>query len=119
MRTAFLLLPAALSALVLGAHFLRRGQLFAVLLCLALVALLFTRRAWCARVVQGALLLGAIEWMRTIAETVPQRVAAGEPWLRMAMILGAVALVALVGALLFQTTRLRERYGLNAGASGS
>jgi len=40
MRSVLLLLPAGLSLLALGAHFLRRGQTLAVATCLALLAML-------------------------------------------------------------------------------
>ena len=110
MRTFLLLTPAGLSALVLGAHFLRRGELALVAACLALFGLLFVRRSWAARLAQLALVAGALEWLRTLAALLPARRAAGEPGVRLVAILGGVALLALVGAALFETRRLRERY---------
>jgi hypothetical protein len=110
MRAFLLLLPASLSALVLGAHFLRRGDLALVVVCLALLGLLFVRRLWAARLVQLALFAGALEWLRTLMQWLPARRAAGEPWVRLVAILGGVALLALLGAALFETRRLRERY---------
>jgi hypothetical protein len=109
-RAFWLLLPAGLSALVLGAHFLRRGDLALVAASLALFVLLFVRRWWAARLAQLALLAGACEWLRTLALLLPVRRAAGEPWARLAAILGAVALVAVLGAALFETRWLRGRY---------
>ncbi len=109
-RGFLLLLPAGLSALVLGAHFLRRGELGWVVACVALLGLLLVRRRWAARLAQLALVAGALEWMRTLAELLPARRAAGEPWGRLAAILGGVALLALLGAALLETGRLRERY---------
>lgn len=116
MRAFLLLLPAGLSALVLGAHYLRRGDLGLVVISLTLLGLLFVRRLWAARLVQLALLAGAFEWLRTLARLLPARRAAGEPWVRLAAILGAVALVAVLGAALFETRRLRERYRGSAPA---
>jgi hypothetical protein len=118
MRAFLLLLPAALSALVLGAHFLRRGGMAAVLGCLLLVALLAVRRPWAARVVQVALLLGALEWVRTAAGFVAVRRAAGEPWERMAIILGAVAALSLAGAASFETPALRRHFGRPGPGTG-
>ena len=60
MRAFLLLLPASLSALVLGAHFLRRDDLGLVVACLLLVGLLFVRRPWAARLVQLALGAGIV-----------------------------------------------------------
>ena len=106
-----LLVPAALSFLVLGAHFLRSGHFALVALALALVALLSVRRPWVPRVVQVALVLGAAEWIRTMVELVRRRTAAGEPFVRLVVILGGVAVVAVLAALLFQSARLRRWYG--------
>jgi hypothetical protein len=118
MRAFLLLTPAGLSALVLGAHFLRRGQFVLVVAAPALVVLLFVRRAWAARVVQVALLAAALEWLRTLAVLLPARRAAGEPGLRLVVILGAVALVAVAGAVLFETPRLRDRFRTHPGSRG-
>ena len=106
-----LLLPAVLSFLVLGAHFLRSGHFVLVALALVLTALLFVRRSWAPRVVQAALVLGAVEWIRTMVELVKRRTAAGEPFVRLVVILGGVALVAVLAALLLQTARVRRWYG--------
>jgi hypothetical protein len=110
MRAFLLLLPAGLSALVLGAHFLRRGELGLLAACLVLLGLLFVRRPWAVRLLQLALLAGAFEWLRTLAQLLPARRAAGEPWVRLVAILGGVALLTLLGAALFETRRLRARY---------
>lgn len=106
-----LLLPGALSLLTLGAHFLRRAAPAPMLLCVALVALMWVRRPWAARTLQGALLLAALEWSRTIAALVSTRLAEGAPWQRLAVILGAVALVALLSALALELPALKHRFG--------
>ncbi len=110
-RIALLLLPAGLSALVLGAHFLFHGQLLLVAPSLALLALLWVRRAWAARTLQAALALAAAEWVRTLLIALAERRAAGQPWERMAAILGGVAGLALIGAALLETSALRQRFG--------
>jgi hypothetical protein len=69
------------------------------------------RHAWVPRVLQLALLAGAAEWAWTAALLAQQRLALGQPWLRMALILGAVALLTLSAALVFRSAGLRARYG--------
>ena len=44
------------------------------------------------------LLLGAFEWLRTLAGILEMRRVLGQPWQRMAVILGAVALVTALSA---------------------
>ena len=112
--------PIVLSLLVLGAHFLRYDNTPGVVISLALIGLLFLRKAWVARVVQAALLLGAIEWALTLYRLVQMRAAMGEPAMRMALILGVVIAVTAGSALLFQTRTLKKAYGLRRlfGADG-
>jgi hypothetical protein len=89
--TFFRLLPAALAALALGAHFFRARLLPGVAVALALLALLFVPRAWAARAAQVGLALGALEWLRTAWAFAAVRRAHGAPSLRLWLILGAVA----------------------------
>ena len=104
--------PIVLSLAVLGAHFLRYGSDIGVAASLILIGLLFVRKAWVARLVQIALVLGAIEWLRTLFLLAQMRAAMGQPATRMTIILGAVAVVTFCSAFLFQSTRLKKIYGL-------
>jgi hypothetical protein len=105
-------IPIVLSILVLAAHFLRGGGPVITLAVLGLLALLPVRRPWAARVVQVALALGALEWVRTLVTLAMWRSQAGEPFARMALILGTVAAVTAGSALLFERPRMRRTYGL-------
>jgi hypothetical protein len=104
--------PVALAALLLGAHFYRAGALGLAALAVAALGLLFVRQSWAARTLQAGLVAGAIEWMRTLATFAAERVSFGQPYARMALILGAVALVTALAALVFETRAMRSRYGL-------
>ncbi len=111
--TLLALLPVILSALVLAAHFFRAGNLAGVALSLAGLALLFVPRAWAARAVQVGLVIGAAEWVRTLFVFTAARRAMDEPWGRLVVILGTVALFTLASATVFYTKRLRRRYRLS------
>lgn len=102
--------PIVLSLLVLAAHFLRGGALLIAVAVLGLLGLLVVRRAWAARLVQVILVLGALEWIRTLVVLAIRRSEQGEPFLRMTLILGCVVAVTLVSALLFETERMRRIY---------
>jgi hypothetical protein len=106
------LAPVALAALLLAAHFYRAGALALAALAVASLALPVVRKPWAARAMQAALVLGAVEWLRTLAAFAAVRIALGQPFLRMALILGAVALVTALAALAFESRTLRARYGL-------
>lgn len=105
-----LLVPVILSLVVLGAHFLRAGNLVLVASVLLLVPLLGVRRRWVARLIQVVLVLGAAEWIRTIVQVAARRSEAGEPMVRMIVILGSVALVAALSALALGMGPLRRWY---------
>lgn len=115
--TALLVLPPALSLLVLGAHFYRAGNVPAAALALLLLALLAVPSPWAARTLQAALVFGTAEWIRTTAFLVQLRRNLGQPWARLAVILGAVTLLTALSALVFETARLRKRYGLETAES--
>lgn len=93
-----LLVPIVLSALTLGAHFLRAGHPLLAVVAAALPLLLVPRSIACLRLLQGLLLLGACEWLRALVEIRAMRQVLGQPWQRMAIILGAVALVTALAA---------------------
>ncbi|HOU54585.1 MAG TPA: hypothetical protein PLQ97_11710 [Myxococcota bacterium] len=94
--------PAIVSALLLAAHFLRSGDLPWMVLSLLFPALLWVRRPWAVRAVQAFLAAAAGIWTWTAVLMARMRIAEGRPWVRMACILGAVALLALVAIWLIQ-----------------
>lgn len=97
-------IPAVLAFLVLGAHCFRAGWLPLVALCLGAPVLLFLGRRWALAAARALLVLGAIEWVRTLTTIAMRRQSEGAPWIRMALILGAVALFTLGSAILVRPT---------------
>jgi ABC-type Na+ efflux pump permease subunit len=105
-----LLTPPVLSLVVLAAHFSRHDVPVLPWVCLILPLVLLVRRPWVPRLLQLVLIVGAIEWLRTTVMLARERMDAGEPWLRMAVILVAVAFVAVGSVLLMESERVRQRY---------
>lgn len=87
------------SGVLIAAHFLRAGSYPLVLIGLAFPFLLLFRKPWLNRIVQILLSLATAVWLYTLLLSAAQRLAAGEPWIRMTVILGAVALLNVVSAL--------------------
>jgi hypothetical protein len=112
MKKGLLYIPIVLSLVILGAHFLRYGNVFGLAGVGGLLALLFVRRPFAARVLQLALILGAAEWGYTLYRLAHFRAAMDLPSTRMAIILGAVAALTFCSALLFETRPLRTDYRL-------
>jgi hypothetical protein len=116
---ALRLLPVVLMLGVLAAHFYRGFAWVPFGVTIALLPLLFIRAPWAARALQAALALGALEWLRTAAALIALRQATGQPYARLAIILGAVALATGLCALIFQWGPVRARYGIGGPGRGA
>ena len=116
MKTIALLIFVLLAQLLLAAHFLRAGNGPLLALALGFALLLLHRRAWVARLMQAWLLVGSAVWIGTLYRLWNQRTAAGAPAGRMAAILGVVAGLTALAALLFETGRLRRLYRRSGGS---
>lgn len=106
-----LVLPV-LACLLLAAHFFRADLLLLAAASALMPLLLAVPRPWAARAMQLVLVLGALEWLRTLAAFSAERIAMGQPYLRLMAILLAVALFTAASALVFRNARLRQRYRL-------
>lgn len=81
---------------LLAAHFLREGQVIAVALCLAAPLLFLVRRRWSLLLLQWLAYVAATVWLATAWGISATRWSLGEPWLRAAAILLAVAAINLL-----------------------
>lgn len=109
-RTLATLLLPALALLLLGAHFGRAGLMPVAAACAVMIGLLFVRNPWSARIVEGVLALGALEWLRTAWVLVSARAAMGQPYGRLLIILGTVASVTLAAALALRSLPARDHF---------
>ena len=106
------LLPVFISFLLLAAHFFRAGQVVISIALLSLLGLLFLRKAWVPWVIQVILLLGTVEWLRTLYSVAQVRIELDMPWMRMAIILGVVALFTALSCLVFRSKALRRKFSV-------
>ena len=106
-------LPVVISLLLLAAHFFRAGYVVLAGVFLAMPILLAIKARWVARLLQIVLVIGALEWIRTLVIFATARAAAGQSWTRLAVILGVVALLTLLSAMVFQGASLSRRYRLH------
>jgi hypothetical protein len=107
MRALGFVLPT-LALVVLAAHFYRAGWLVLAAASFGCVALLFVTRPAAARVLQGILVLGALEWLRTAWVLAQHRIEAGLPYQRMVLILAIVAALTATAAWLAGRRRATE-----------
>ena len=112
---ALRLIPVFLSFLLLGAHFYRAGLVPLTVLSVAILLLLFIRKSWVPRLFQVLLAAGALEWLRTLYVFAAMRIAWDQPWTRLAIILGAVALLTALSGLVFKNKKLWSYYQQEIG----
>jgi len=104
------LLPVILSFLILGAHFSRDNMTLLMVLALAFPFLLFVKKSWVPKLFQVALILGALEWLRSLYFYIQAYEENGQSWTKLLMIIGGVTLFTALSALVFNSKSLKERY---------
>ncbi len=100
----------ALAALLLGAHFLRAGNMLLVLICIAAPFVFFHRRRHSLVLLQVLAYGAATIWLYTAWQLIQTRQSLGQNWALAVAILGGVALYSLVAGLLLNSRAVRERY---------
>jgi hypothetical protein len=106
------LFPVIFSFLILSAHFSRIDILIFSILCLLLPLVLIIKKSWVVKLVQTLLVLGSFEWIRSIFNYVIERQSIGEPYIKLVIILGLVAVFTGLSTLVFKNHFLKERYKL-------
>ncbi len=106
------LLPVlpCLSLVLLAAHNLRYGAVGITIAFVILAGLVWTRRGWIRHVAVAALVWGLFIWTQTALVLVRMRMAMGEDWTRLAVIMGSVAAVNVIAMALLTGPRGRARY---------
>jgi len=95
---------------LIAAHFLRMGNVIAVALCLVAPLLFLVRQRWSLLLLQWLAYVAAVVWLATAWQIVAPRWSSGEPWLRAAAILVAVAAINVLAGGLLRSRTMQERY---------
>lgn len=111
-RSFLQLLPVGISLLLIGAHFLRRGDLILVGLSLVCMGFLFVKKPFFARLIQVVLVLATVEWIYTTYVFASIRMENGLPYVRLVIILSVVACLTLSSAGVFFLKTQKDRYQL-------
>ena len=99
-----------LSSILLAAHFSRVHQDWHAFLALLFPLILLIKRKWALKIFQIFLIAGSIIWVERLIHLRNIRISEGRPWIRLVVILGVVALLTLVSAILLENKRLRPLY---------
>jgi polyferredoxin len=111
--TTVMLTLAVLGHLLLAAHALRRGEWALCAALTALPLLLLTRRGAARLVAAAVLVLGALLWIDAGLGFVRLRLALGQDWLRLALILASLTLLSLGAGLWLLGQRAQEVFNHN------
>ncbi len=109
-KRTWLFIWPVLASVLLAAHFSRVQNDWMALFCLILPAILLIKKGWALRIFQLYLCIGGFVWIERTLYLRQVRIAAGSPWVRLAIILGAVALFTFFVALLMERRKIRAFY---------
>jgi len=98
------------AALLLGAHFLRAGDLALVALCVAAPLLFLYRARWSLLALQFLAYCATGTWIGVAIRLVEVRQQLGQRWTAAVVILGSVALFTLAAGLLLNARAITQRY---------
>ena len=100
----------AIAALLLGAHFLRAGNVLMMALCVAAPLLFLWRKRWSLLLLQILAYGAALTWIAVAYQLIELRQRSGQPWTVAAIILGSVALFTAAAGLLLNSRAIKDRY---------
>jgi hypothetical protein len=104
------ILPFIVSMILLAAHFFRTGNMLFVIICLVVPFLLLIKTRWALISAQIFTYVGVLLWVLTAFELVRVRMAAGADYLRMLLILLAVAAFSGWAAYLLNRPAVKQNY---------
>ena len=109
-RVALTIVLFVLTAWLLGAHYLRNGDLVVVALCAGAPLLFLLRKFWALILLQLLAYVAAGVWIDVALRVAQARQQAGEAWLRAALILASVAAVAVLSGALLNSPAITKHY---------
>ena len=112
MERILIVLPIILCSLLIAAHFGRANLSILQIVSLLVPLLLIWKSKISARIIQLALLLYGLEWIRTLIFYVRIRTENSEDWIFLALILGTVIVLNFATILVFRTKYMKQRYKL-------
>jgi len=113
------LTPIFIVILLQMAHQSRADNTGAIAFWAIVPFMLLLRRNWATRLVQLFLVIGSAIWIETTYAIVQNRLALGQPWLRLVIILGILSALTAGSALLLQTKKTRGKFFANAKNSNA
>ncbi len=99
--------------LLLAAHFSRAGNDIVAGITLLIPLLFFIKQKWVITTMEVIAYLSAIVWLYGAYQYIQIRIATGDDWIRLLVIMGAVALYTAWTGFFLRSPRIRKVYGLD------
>ncbi len=103
-------IPFIFCSLLIAAHLFRANMIILMSISILIPLILIWKNRISIITVQIALIIYGIEWIRSMLNLISIRIEAGENWLRMAIILGVVALLNFASIFIFRSRYIKEKY---------
>ncbi len=111
MKKVFNFVLPVLSLLLLAAHFSRANFVVLPWIFLLMPLLFLVRREFIRVFLQIILFLGGFVWISAIYHYLRMRIPAGEPWLRLFIILGLISIFTFYTSCLMGSKRIKTWFG--------
>ncbi len=94
----------------MAAHLFRANMIILMFISILIPFILIWKNRFSIIVVQISLIIYGIEWIITMLNLISIRIETGENWLRMAIILGVVALLNFASILILKSKHIKREY---------
>ncbi len=98
---------------LLAAHFSRAGNDLLAILVLLLPLLFFLKQKWVIQSLEMIAYLSALIWLFGAYQYIEIRIAAGDDWIRLLIIMGSVALYSAWTGFFLRSEKIKSIYGMN------
>lgn len=102
--------PVILSIILMAAHFSRADQTIPAIISLIFPLFLLIKKRIIIRLFQVVLILGGAEWVRSMFSYIEVRKSVGDDYMRLAVILSAVAIFTAASGLFLQNKKILDIY---------
>lgn len=111
MKKIIIFTPFVLATIVLAAHFFRLGNILVTGICLVFPLIFFYKKPATLFIARAFMVVATLEWGKTTAQFIVERMDMGTDWTRLALIMGAVVAFNILILIVFCISRtLKSMY---------
>jgi len=107
------IIPYVFMIILLAAHFSRGGNDILAVLTLLIPFLFFIKQKWVITSLEVIAYLSALVWLFGAYQYIQLRIASGDDWMRLLIIMGCVALYTAWTGFFLRSDKIKKVYGMN------